>query len=107
MVAARLSVRRRGFWQSDLVSAFDFDYPAGPLTRFRRGLFVGLGTWLGAFMLVALTCVVAWFANAASGSHILSAVKAALVATSAGNLGGVRLNGVAVSLPPLLITVLL
>lgn len=58
-------------------------------------------------MIVALASIAAWFANANAGVHIMSAVKAAAIATDAGNLGGIRLNGVSVTLAPGLVTLLL
>lgn len=89
------------------MSVAEYEYPPGPLTRFRRGMVSGASAWLFAFAMVTVACVLAWFPNPGSGVRISSAIKAALVVTAAGNLGGATVNAVHVTVPPLTVTFLL
>jgi len=89
------------------MSTAEYDYPPGPLTRFRRGAIAGVAAWLWAVLVVALACIVAWFPNPENGVPISSAVRAAVVATAAGNFGGVSVGAVHLSVSPMIVTVLL
>jgi len=89
------------------VSSGPYVYPPGPLTRFRRGVVSGLGCVATALILAAIPSLSAWLFSAADGTRAMSALRAGAVATLAGNLGGVRLGGVLVTVPPALISVAL
>ncbi|UQX87849.1 DUF6350 family protein [Jatrophihabitans telluris] len=85
----------------------DPDYPPGWLTRFRRGVVAGVALFLLAVLLTAIPTFLAWFAPGADSTAASSALKAAAILTISGNHGGLVLEGVHVSLTPLLVTGLL
>jgi hypothetical protein len=83
------------------------DIPAGWLTQFRRGVFSGAGLLLLAVAGCAVPAFAAWLVPGADSSPASSAVKSgALLALSAAH-GGVRIDGMSVTLVPMLISVLL
>jgi hypothetical protein len=83
------------------------DYPAGWLTRFRRGFVSGVTMLIVAVVLLAIPTLLAWFAPGADSTSAGAALRAAVLLTIAGNHGGFRLDGTAVTLTPLLVTLLL
>ena len=83
------------------------DYPAGWLTQFRRGVVTGVAVLLIAVVLTAIPTFLAWLAPGTESTPAGSALRAAVIVTLAGNHGGLVLDGTAVTLLPLLPTVLL
>ncbi|MCW2539322.1 MAG: hypothetical protein JWN95_1047 [Frankiales bacterium] len=83
------------------------DLPPGWLTRFRRGAVSGGALVVLASFLLCIPSFLAWFAPGANSVSATSALKAAIIVGVSGNHGGVRLDGTAVSLAPLLVTLLL
>lgn len=83
------------------------DYPAGWLTRLRRGIVSGVAVTGLAVLLAAIPTLIAWLAPGADTTSALSALKAASMVVVAGDHGGLVLNGTFVSMTPLLVTIVL
>jgi hypothetical protein len=83
------------------------DFPAGWLTQFRRGVGAGAGVLLLALGLCAVPACLAWLVPGADSVTARAALKATALVVLSGNHGGVLLDGTAVSLTPLFVTVLL
>ncbi|MFL6162903.1 MAG: DUF6350 family protein [Jatrophihabitantaceae bacterium] len=83
------------------------DLPAGWLTQFRRGVLSGAGLLLLAVAGCALPTFAVWLVPGGDSSPASSAVKSGALLALAAAHGGVQLNGVPVTLVPLLVTVLL
>jgi hypothetical protein len=83
------------------------DYPAGWLTQFRRGVVAGLATVVAAVGSASVVSLVAWFIPGADTASAIGAIKAAGLVVLSGHHGGVSLDGTAVTLTPLLVTMLL
>ncbi len=81
--------------------------PPGWLTRFRRGCGAGIATFAIAVLLTAVPTLLAWFAPGADSTSAGSALRAAVLIAISAQHGGVMLDGVHVTLAPLLVTVLL
>jgi uncharacterized protein DUF6350 len=89
-----------------MMTAVD-DLPPGWLTQFRRGLVEGVGVVLIAVVLVAIPTFLAWFVPGADSTSATSAARAAVLIALSANHGGLILDGTAITLTPLGVTVLL
>ncbi len=85
----------------------DEELPPGWLTQFRRGVFSGAGLLLLAVAGCTVPAFLVWLVPGADTTPATSAVKAGALLALAAAHGGIRLNGQAVTLVPLLVTVLL
>jgi hypothetical protein len=85
----------------------DDDFAAGWLTLLRRGFVAGLGALAIATGLCAIPTLLTWFAPGTESSSAGAAMKAAGLLAISGNHGGIVVDGVMVSLTPLLVTLLL
>jgi hypothetical protein len=85
----------------------DDDCAAGWLTQLRRGFVAGMGALAIATGLCAIPTLLTWFAPGTESSSAGAAMKAAGLLVISGNHGGVVVDGVMVSLAPLLVTLLL
>jgi hypothetical protein len=83
------------------------DLPAGWLTQFRRGVLSGAGLLLLAVAVCAIPSFLVWLVPGADTTPATSAVKSGALLALAAAHGGIRLNGVQVTLVPLLLTALL
>ncbi len=89
------------------MAALTEDYPAGWLTHFRRGVVAGLSLLAAAAGVASVPTLLIWLIPGGDTASGLAAVKAAVIVVLAGNHGGLVLDGTAVSLAPLSITILL
>jgi hypothetical protein len=83
------------------------EYPAGWLTQFRRGVVAGFVLLAVAVLLTAVPTFLAWLAPGTDTTSAGSALKAAVLIAVSGNHGGLVLDGTAVTLSPMLITLML
>ena len=79
--------------------------PAGWLTRARRGFVSGASIVLIAVLSCSIPALVVWLVPGADSSAPMSAIKSAGLVVVSASHGGVRLDGTATHLAPLLVTI--